>query len=128
MTSTGSNQHSFYVMRMGTEQGPLSHAQIQHLAASKSIQRNTQVRLAEGGNWFPAQEVPGVFSSRSWVVALVLSVIVGSIGVDRFYVGHIGLGILKLITLGGFGVWWLIDLILFAVGQIKDSDGLPVVP
>ncbi|MDO8528279.1 MAG: TM2 domain-containing protein [Nanoarchaeota archaeon] len=51
---------------------------------------------------------------KKWLVALLLSIFVGSLGVDRFYMGYIGTGILKLITLGGFGLWWLIDLILIA--------------
>jgi TM2 domain-containing membrane protein YozV len=50
----------------------------------------------------------------NWILALVMSVIFGQLGVDRFIMGHIGLGILKLITLGGCGIWWLIDLILIA--------------
>ncbi len=50
----------------------------------------------------------------NWVLVLVMSIFFGSFGVDRFILGHIGLGILKLITFGGFGVWWLIDLILIA--------------
>ena len=52
--------------------------------------------------------------NKKWIVALLLSVFVGSLGVDRFYMGYIGTGILKLITFGGFGIWWLIDLILIA--------------
>ena len=51
---------------------------------------------------------------KKWIAALLLSILVGSLGIDRFYMGHVGLGILKLITMGGFGVWWLIDLILIA--------------
>ena len=43
-----------------------------------------------------------------------MSILFGSLGVDRFIMGHIGLGIVKLITFGGFGIWWLIDLILIA--------------
>ena len=50
----------------------------------------------------------------NWTLTLIMSVLFGSFGVDRFIMGHIGLGILKLITLGGFGLWWLIDLILIA--------------
>ena len=52
---------------------------------------------------------------KNWIAGLLLSILVGSLGVDRFYMGYIGLGILKLITLGGFGIWWLIDLILIAM-------------
>lgn len=50
----------------------------------------------------------------NWVLALVMSIIFGQLGVDRFIMGHVGLGILKLITLGGFGIWWIIDVILIA--------------
>ena len=50
----------------------------------------------------------------NWTLTLVMSIIFGSLGVDRFIMGHVGLGILKLITFGGFGVWWLVDVILIA--------------
>jgi len=49
---------------------------------------------------------------KRWVVALLFSILLGWLGVDRFYMGYIGTGILKLITFGGFGIWWIIDLIL----------------
>lgn len=50
----------------------------------------------------------------NWVLCLIMSILFGSLGVDRFIMGKIGTGILKLITFGGLGVWWLIDLILIA--------------
>lgn len=50
----------------------------------------------------------------NWVLALLMSLFFGTLGVDRFIMGHIFLGILKLITAGGFGIWWLIDVILIA--------------
>ena len=45
-------------------------------------------------------------------VSIILSVLVGGLGVDRFYIGDVGLGVAKLLTGGGLGVWWLIDLFL----------------
>ena len=45
-------------------------------------------------------------------ISLVISILLGGYGVDRFYVGDIGLGVLKLITCGGAGIWWLIDIFL----------------
>ena len=50
----------------------------------------------------------------SWVAVLLVSIFVGGLGIDRFMLGHVGLGLLKLFTLGGCGVWWLIDVILIA--------------
>ncbi|GHV85742.1 hypothetical protein AGMMS50230_13500 [Spirochaetia bacterium] len=68
-----------------------------------------------------------VFANRdintNWLVLLLLSAFLGGIGVDRFYVGKIGTGILKLITFGGLGVWWLIDLIMIVCGKFTDSKG-----
>lgn len=63
---------------------------------------------------------------KDFVLALVLSIVVGQLGVDRFYMGYIGLGILKLITFGGCGIWWLIDVILIATDKLPDSDGRPL--
>jgi RNA polymerase subunit RPABC4/transcription elongation factor Spt4 len=60
---------------------------------------------------------------KDWLVALLLSIFLGGLGVDRFYLGYVGLGILKLITGGGFGIWWLIDLILIATNKLRDSSG-----
>jgi TM2 domain-containing membrane protein YozV len=61
---------------------------------------------------------------KSWIVTLLLSFFLGALGVHRFYVGKIGTGILMLITVGGFGVWALIDFIMIAVGKFSDKQGL----
>ena len=45
-------------------------------------------------------------------ISLILSVILGHLGVDRFYLGDIGLGVIKLITCGGLAVWWVVDMFL----------------
>ena len=50
----------------------------------------------------------------NWVLCFVISVVFGSLGVDRFLMGKVGTGILKLITLGGLGIWWLVDVIWIA--------------
>lgn len=65
--------------------------------------------------------------NKSFTTALILSIFLGALGVDRFYMGYVGLGILKLITGGGFGIWWLIDVIMIATKSLKDSNGLPLV-
>ena len=60
------------------------------------------------------------------MAAWLLSYFLGWLGVDRFYLGYIGTGILKLITFGGFGIWWLIDLVMILSGSKKDKKGLPL--
>ena len=71
----------------------------------------------------------GPRSDRSRLVAGLLGLLlplVGIYGVHRFYLGHIGLGILMLITFGGCGIWQLIDVILVFAGSVRDAEGLPL--
>ncbi len=59
------------------------------------------------------------FSEKSWTVALILSIF----GLERLYLGYVGLGILKIFTGGGLGIWWVIDLINVARNKMLDSNG-----
>ena len=68
----------------------------------------------------------GAPEQKEFLVALLLSIFLGQLGVDRFYLGYIGTGILKLITFGGCGIWWLVDVILIATKNMKDANGLPL--
>jgi TM2 domain-containing membrane protein YozV len=65
-------------------------------------------------------------SEKGFVPALLLCLLLGGLGAHRFYAGKIGTGVLMLLTLGGFGIWSLIDLIMIATGNFKDGDGLPI--
>jgi TM2 domain-containing membrane protein YozV len=65
-------------------------------------------------------------SEKKWVTALLLSIFLGGLGIDRFYLGYTLLGILKMITGGGLGIWWLIDVILILIGKMTDADGQPL--
>lgn len=66
-------------------------------------------------------------SPKDWLVALLLSFFVGGLGIDRFYLGYTTLGIIKLLTAGGCGIWWLIDFILIVMNKLPAADGtLPV--
>ena len=60
---------------------------------------------------------------KSKTTALVLSILLGELGIDRFYLGYTGIGILKLLTAGCFGILWLIDIIRIATGELLPADG-----
>ena len=55
--------------------------------------------------------------------AIILSALLGGLGVDRFYLGYTGMGVLKLLTGGVFGVMWIIDIINIASGKLQPADG-----
>jgi len=62
-------------------------------------------------------------SPRSRLASLLFCLFLGWLGVHRFYVGKVGTGILMLITVGGFGIWVVIDFIMIVVGGFTDVDG-----
>ncbi len=72
----------------------------------------------------PEQAVAATVSPKSRLATTILAWVLGGLGVDRFYTGHIVLGILKLLTGGGFFIWWIIDFILAVTGKRRDKQGL----
>ena len=63
---------------------------------------------------------------KEWLVTLLLCFFLGGLGIHRFYTGHTGIGIAQLLTLGGCGIWALIDFIMIIVGNFKDAQGRPL--
>jgi hypothetical protein len=74
-------------------------------------------------DWIDSLREQRALSTKNWSTALFLSILLGIFGIDRFYVGRTGLGVLKLLTFGGYFFWWVIDVILLLQGRMKDDLG-----
>jgi hypothetical protein len=86
------------------------------------------------GQPMPGQPMPGMMapvgyaggggkSDKQKIVAALLCWFLGALGVHRFYLGHTGIGIMQLFTLGGCGIWTIIDFIMILAGGVKDVQG-----
>jgi hypothetical protein len=94
----------------------------------KEIASDAVVCVGCGRALQPARGVtPAVgVSPKSRLVTTLLAFFLGELGIHRFYLGKIGTGVLMLLTLGGVGIWALIDFIMAVAGKMKDSKGLLV--
>ena len=67
-------------------------------------------------------------SGKNKDMLVLLSAFLGTFGADRFYRGQIGLGIVKLITFGGCGLWTLVDHLIYLLSDLpKDASGAIIV-
>ena len=70
------------------------------------------------------------YSGHYFLTSLLYSVLLGFLGMDRFCLGHTGTGVGKLLTLGGVGIWWVVDIGLLITGGLTPDDGsnwMPIV-
>lgn len=74
----------------------------------------------------PLVHPPVMGGNRSWTTTTFLCIFLGSLGIHRFYTGHIVSGTVQLLTGGGFGIWTLIDLIMIYTDSFRDDMGLPL--
>ncbi|GAA4684824.1 hypothetical protein GCM10023347_45010 [Streptomyces chumphonensis] len=64
------------------------------------------------------------YSDKSKITAGLLTLLVGSLGIGRFYTGHVGIGVAQLLTCGGLGIWALIDGIMtLTKNDATDAQG-----
>lgn len=114
----------YWVQLPGTESRLYSLDDLRQMAESGLVRGDSLVQHKDSNYPAKISTLPGVFSTREWLTTLLLSFFLGTLGVDRFYLGHIGLGIGKLLTFGGCGIWAIIDFILIAMRKVRDSKGL----
>jgi TM2 domain-containing membrane protein YozV len=82
--------------------------------------------MAEDDAWVDQLRRQRENTEKSWAASLWLSILCGFLGADRFYLGRPDLGVLKLITCGGLTFWWMADIVLLLLGQMKDGNGRAV--
>jgi hypothetical protein len=116
----------YKVQLPGMEDKSVSIGDLAVMAKSKQIQPDTLLLDAESGVSLQAKQVMGIFSDKQYIVALILSIFLGVLGIDRFYTGQVGAGIGKLLTAGGCGIWYIIDIILYATRAVTDKQGRPL--
>ena len=87
------------------------------LASSADLTRQPTVAAS------PKRALAAVGGQKNWLITLLLCGILGWFGIHRFYTGHTTIGFIQLFTMGGFGLWWLIDLVLILIGRYRDSQG-----
>lgn len=76
--------------------------------------------------WVTALKSRTSQSDKDGQVAFWLSLLLGWAGADRFYLGSTDLGLWKLLTFGGFGFWWFLDVLLLLAGNMRDAEGASV--
>src|ERR1700687_84011 len=77
----------------------------------------------ERDRWMATLKTRQTISDKDWWTTFWLSLVLGAVGADRYYLGSAVLATLKLVTVGGFGVWWLVDVVLVLTDRIHDVEG-----
>ena len=124
--SYSKSDQTWVVQIPGQPDTPVNTETLSAWAKTKRIKPDTQVIDIQNKRTYVASQIPGVFSDKEYMVGLLFSIFLGYLGIDRFYMGQVGIGIGKLLTLGGCGIWYLIDIILIATRSSNDSSGLPL--
>ena len=126
MSDSNPPSPQWLVKMPGQPEKSVDTATLQMWARSGVIRPDTLVVEISSGMSYAASQIPTIFSEKTYITSLLLSFFLGGLGVDRFYLGYTGLGVGKLLTLGGCGIWSLIDFIMIAMRKVPDSQGNPL--
>lgn len=113
-------------VNIGHASFPVQKKEVPAATLSSDNQQAANVQTIQAAQQLESADTyisPAADSGKSQLVALILVIFVGGIGIHRFYLGYTGIGIIQLLTLGGCGIWALIDLIRIATGDLKPKGG-----
>ena len=104
---------------------PVAKKEVPTVQSEKSgMTSNSNAELTAADEEFTAASAPAAAGGgKSQLVALLLCIFVGNLGIHRFYLGYVWQGIVQLLTLGACGIWSLIDLIRIITGSLVPKDG-----
>ena len=97
--------------------------QLQNVSQPNIVINNAASANATADNHVNGMGIPGMISPKSRLIALLLSIFLGWLGIHRFYAGKIGTGILWMFSFGMLGIGWLYDVIVILLGCFKDNYG-----
>jgi hypothetical protein len=124
MISSSSSYAAFPISKTTTAsaQEIILEKEISAITTSTTTKAVTKIKTEKKKNFF-SRMVAKLGGSKSQVVALILCIFLGGLGIHRFYLGYTWQGIVQLLTAGGCGIWALIDLIRIITGDLQPKDG-----
>lgn len=124
-TNCGSpNQTDRFCDQCGTELNPVTITPPEVVAPEISVEATPATpQITPSQPQQAAVATTAAPGQKNLALAWGLAVFLGNLGVDRFYLGKITSGVIKLLTLGGFGIWTFIDVITLAFNKTKDKNG-----
>ncbi|WP_418991312.1 NINE protein [Alistipes sp.] len=93
----------------------------------KELADNALMCPACGAPTRKGPEIPADASDKDWLTTLLLCFFLGGFGIHSFYSGKPVIGVVQLLTLGGCGIWALIDFIMIICGSFRDGEGKVIV-
>lgn len=125
---------SWFEQSLSAMDHPSGRLLLAHVDAMEGYRQNAMTRYQQVTDMYPESEeaVQATMAladlrqmkPRRFKTALLLSTLLGWCGADRFYLGDLRKGFYKLITLGGLGFWWLIDIVRIATNSLRDINGM----
>ncbi|KAL3243464.1 hypothetical protein MRX96_020528 [Rhipicephalus microplus] len=104
-----------------TKFGGSKYEDVQFTAVNCSVLPNIE---CYGNRTFLKDGFPCIkYTGHYFTTALLYSILLGFLGMDRFCLGHTGTAVGKLLTLGGVGIWWIVDIVLLISGNLMPQDG-----